>query len=200
MGASAVRRTTTNNGIHNGKGQGQVYEMEQIMESDRNAPSIGKKKGQMRSLPLCVRCRSPGHFWRQCTMPFRKDLDFGTGSSSIEPKPRASNRNRDDLRGTLLTMAENILLESEIMGIPIPDETEDIPEGNDAVEKGEEGKAYLCRVSNIYRVKSQVGPNVCTSVVIESGASTTVCSMGFIKFLAPQIWGDRMVREKKFLF
>ena len=133
-------------------------------------------------------------------MPFRKDLNFGSDSINITPKPKTFSRNRDDLRKTLLTMAEDILLESESLGTFPVNENDDIPKGSGDGEPLEEEQIHLCWVSAIYRVQVQTGSNVCTSVVIDSGASATVCSLEFVKFLPPQVWKDRNSSEKKFRF
>ena len=63
MDVTAVRRTTMNAGIANGKGQGQVYDAEQIMESDKmDGSPNGNQRVRKTPAPMCLRCRPPDRF------------------------------------------------------------------------------------------------------------------------------------------
>ena len=46
----------------------------------------------------------------------------------------------------------------------------------------------------------QVGSNVCTNVVIDAGASATVCSLGFMKYIDPKVRDNRKAGRAKCRF
>ena len=193
MDVTAVRRTTVNTGMANGKGILNTGEVEHALENTTNR--VQKTNG-----PLCLRCQSPDHFWRQCPMPFRKDLNFGGNPQNVTPKPKFANRSKDDLKRTLLTMAEDIMLENESLEKAYAVDHDDGPNTHDVEEPSEEEKVHLCWVSSIYRVQVREGSNVSTCVVIDSGASSTVCSKEFLHGLNPNVWKNRRESDKKFRF
>ena len=201
MDTMAVRRTTANTGLQNGKGHGNTYEAEHILESDRGAASSSNNTVRTKSnAPLCLRCQSPDHFWRQCPMPFRKDLNFGQGGQNVTPKVKNVPKNREDLRRTLLTMAEDILLETESIEGTLAPENDDMPRNGETNDTAGEEKIHLCWVSTVFRVDVLRGSNVSTNVVIDSGASSTVCSVDFLKYLPKRTWDERLDSSKKFRF
>ena len=76
-------------------------------------------------------------------MPFRKDLNFGQCNSNITPKPKNAPRNREELRRTLRTMADDRLLETEsIEGSLIP-ESDDMPKVGETNEAAEDEKIHF---------------------------------------------------------
>ena len=138
---------------------------------------IGKESNPL----LCLRCGSPEHFWRQCPHPFRKELLFGS-------KNAAENKAKE--RPTFLTN-EEMLVEPEIVaGIEPPNLTADDSSAivNDTpVVCLDDGRfnfdsVWVC---NVYSVTE---PNLdTTSIVIDSGASSSVCSASVVNSFDPTL-------------
>ena len=76
-------------------------------------------------------------------MPFRGDLNFGSGPSNIAHKPKTFARNRNDLRETLLTTADDILMESESLDTFPTVANDDMPKSTEAGEPTEEEMVHL---------------------------------------------------------
>ena len=194
METTAVRRTMNNTALQNGRPS--VFESEEILESDRGKQvSFQTKRSQH-----CIRCGALGHFWRQCPHPYRKELAFA-GNNQNAMKSNLAPRSKELSKPIHHTLTDDRSA-SEFVENEMPmDQPDDMPEQVVAYTSPANGKApEFCWVCSIYRAEMDTESNVCTSVVVDSGASASVCSMSFVKSTVPMLWSSRKESSKQFRF
>ena len=212
MEKTSLRRTTQSMGIQNGRGgeeevdsrfegqrrfsTGSAPSMDMHFEMNRNPGNANAMKSAR-----CLRCGSMEHFWRQCPHPFRKNLTFG--GTDQKTKGSGSLSTKEQLKKTLLAATEELLnFDSEEIKINGPD-NDDIPDSINVTSTLvppalDDTLVWVCSVFRAEEESCQM--NGTTSIIIDSGASGSVCSRKFAVDFGNGLWESRRPSTRRFKF
>ena len=206
----SLRRTTQNMGMPNGRfssstetradplrrnSTGSVNQSDTHVETARRPASAHSMTNA-----VCLRCGSPDHFWRQCPHPFRKNLALNTEDST--GKTTNQKLMREQLKKTLWAATEDLInFEAEEMQTKPPD-NDDIPETINTssaltTDSTEETLVWVCSVFRVGEGEQMNGP---TNIIIDSGASGSVCSRVFAISFGCGLWDSRQSSTRRFKF
>ena len=182
----AVKRSSNVLNFQNGK----TLSREQVLAAEmKRRASTGSDQGQTRR---CLRCGSPDHFWRSCPHPFNPDLFPWNGKTTSDKN--ADNRSKSSpVKQTLLaepedeTNAENIV---EEMHSTLDDTQNQIGFYLDDL-------IFVC---SAYETLLFTHKTDLASIVLDTGATSSVCSIDLVKMHFPLLMSKIRPSGKSFRF